>query len=292
MRKSILFSAVAVAISGMAITAHAQDATGGGAMDRTTPPATQPAGRATDNNGDVRSVRNLLKNATEAAVKKDGFDNLTRRFVDADRNRIGKNDLTRADWDKLNGRIDKFRKDWKDKYNQDFDIDKEEVVFNDQFIITRGEIGDAQPAGSRVDPTKPDTTPGPEADKIGGGDTNRDKGRDVAKVTFPAGHGMPQVYVPLINEFPANWKIDVPDDVDARKLYDNLLTHVTMADDHKDQWPADVNDAYRAISHHVFAAIMNVPMSTDMQKPGDTTTPGTMKPAGDTDRPTTPTTPR
>lgn len=283
MRKSILFSAVAVAISGMAISAHAQDATTPPPSDRTT------ADRTTATNDDARSVRNLLANTTESAVAKDGFDNLIRRFVDADRNRIGKNDLTRADWDKLNGRIDKFRKDWKEKYNQDFDIDKEELVFNDQFRIVRGEIGEAQPAGARVDPTKPDTTPGAESDKVGGGDTNRDKGRDVAKVTFPASHGMPVVYIPLINELPANWKIDVPDEVDGRKLYDNLLTHITMADEHKDMWPADVNDAYRAISHHVFLAIMNTPMTaSDMDKPGD------MKPAGDMDRdrPATPANPR
>lgn len=278
MRKSLLSSAVAIAISGMAFTVHAQDATG---TDRPAP-ATPAADNASS--GDIRSVRTLLKNVTEAAVKKDGFDNLVKRFVDADRDRIGKNDLTRADWDKLNGRIEQFQKDWKAKYNQDFDIDHEDLVFNDQFRITRGEIGDAQPAGSRVDPGKPDTTPGPEADKLGGGDINRDKGRNVAKVTFPASHGLPQVYVPLINELPANWKIDVPDDVDARKLYDNLLTHITMADEHKDVWPADVNDAYRAISHHVFLAIMNTPISgSDMQKPGDMQ-PGGMKPAGDTDR--------
>ncbi|MBC8109031.1 MAG: hypothetical protein H7Z14_20765 [Anaerolineae bacterium] len=290
MRKSILFSAVAVALSGMSYMGHAQDATGG-AMDRTAPPAAQPSDNASA--GDLRSTRNFLANVTEAAVAKDGFDNLTRRFVDADRDRINKNDLTRADWDKLNGRIEQFQKDWKAKYNQDFDIDKEDLVFNDQFRITRGEIGEAQPAGSRVDPGKPDTTPGAEADKLGGGDTNRDKGRNVAKVTFPASHGLPELYIPLINELPATWKIDVPDEVDGRKLYDNLLTHITMADEHKAMWPADVNDAYRAISHHVFLAIMNTPMTgSDMQKPGDMQ-PGAVKPGDlDRDRPATPANPR
>jgi hypothetical protein len=31
-----------------------------------------------------------------------------------------------------------------------------------------------------------------------------------------------------------------------------------MADEMKDKWPADENDAYRAVSHHVLMAIMNV----------------------------------
>lgn len=290
MRKSILFFAAALVVSGLTFTVHAQDASGAGspgsAMDRT-PPATQPSGTMdkTADSGDARSVRNLFKNVTEAAVKKDGFDNLVRRFVDADRNRIGKNDLTRADWDKLNGRIDQFRKDWKAKYNQDFDIEREDVVFNDQFRITKGEIGDAQPAGAHMDPGKPDTTPGPEANKVGGGDTNRDPGRNVAKVTFPASRGLPNLYIPLINEFPGTWKIDVPDQLDGRKLYDNLLTQLTMADDKKDQWPADVNDAYREVSHHVFMAIMDVPANAGDMNKGDMTKP-------DTDRPTTPSNPR
>jgi hypothetical protein len=296
MRKSILFSAAALVVSGMSFTSFAQDATGtgspGSTIDRGTP-ATQPSGTMdrTADSGDARSVHNLFKSVTEAAVKKDGFDNLTRRFVDADRNRIGKNDLTQADWDKLNGRIDQFQKDWKAKYNQDFDIDHEDLVFNDQFRITRGEIGEAQPAAGHMDPGKPDTAPGAEANKAGGGDTNRDTGRNVAKVTFPASHGMPNLYIPLINEFPGNWKIDVPDQLDGRKLYDNLLTHLTMADDMKDQWPADVNDAYRNVSHHVFMAIMDVPATNK----GDMTQPdNTMKPAGtgDTDRTNPPSNPR
>jgi len=299
MRKSILISAATLAVSGMAVTLHAQDATGTGSpgspVDRTAP-ATQPSGTMDKpaNSGDARSVHNLLANTTEAALSKNGFDNIVRRFVDADRDRIKKNDLTQADWDKLNGRIDQFRKDWKAKYNQDFDIDHEDVVFNDQFRITRGEIGDAQPAAGRMDPGKPDTTPGPNSNKLGGGDENRDVGRNVAKVTFPASHGLPDVYIPLINEFPGTWKIDAPDQLDGRKFYDNLLAHLTMCDEMKDQWPADVNDAYRAVSHHVFMAIMDMPAKPstpgmDQTKP-DNTQPGGLKP--DADRPTTPTTPR
>jgi len=69
----------------------------------------------------------------------------------------------------------------------------------------------------------------------------------------------------LIHEFPDSWKFDVPDQVDGRKLYDNLLTQLTAFDEHKDQWPADVNDAYRAASHHVLMALMDVPMGGQQQ---------------------------
>jgi len=290
MRHRFIFLGAGVVMCAMAMPVRAQDT---GSMDRagtTGSPATQPSGmtgdrmtgdRATgDQNAmapDAKDIRGMLKDATEAGIKKKGFDNLVRRFVDADRNRIGKNNLTDADWDKLNGRVDQFQKDWKAKYNQDFDIDHPEMVFNDQFRIVQGTIGEAQPAGSRMgdgsamDPGMPDTNPGPQADKTAGGDVNREPGRKVAKVTFPASHGMPAVYVPLIREFPDAWKIDVPDQVDGRKLYDNLLTHLTMLDEHKDMWPADVNDAYRAVSHHVLMAIMDksADMKPDMTKPGD-----------------------
>src|SRR5688572_10206399 len=179
MRKSfVLSAAAALAISGMTVTLYAQDATGAG--NPGTPPATQPIDRDRDlgdraqgtmdrveKSGKARSVHNLLSNTTEAALSKNGFDNVVRRFVDADRNRIGKNDLTDADWAKLNGRIEQFQKDWKAKYNQDFDIEKEDVVFNEQFRIQTGEIGEAQPAGGRMAPGAPNTTPGQGNEKVG-----------------------------------------------------------------------------------------------------------------------------
>jgi len=259
-------------------------------------PSTQPD---KVNAPDAEDIRGMLAKTTEQAVDKNGFDNLMSRFVDADRDRIKQTKLTDADWDKLNGRIDKLRKDWKAKYNQDFDIKNDKLVFDpQQVLIVQGEIWDrdrtnsAQPAGARMpgdntnrdntnrdnsntvpgqtnaqsgqaqpgNPSMPDERPGPEAKKTGGGDTNREPGRNVAKVTIPESHGMPTVYIPLIHEFPDSWKIDVPDQVDGRKLYDNLLNHLTYMDEHQDQWPADVNDAYRAASHHVAMAIMDVPM--------------------------------
>jgi len=305
MRHRFLLLGAGVLMCGIAAPAYAQDA---GTTDRgsmTGSPTTQPsgtmtgdrttgdrmAGDRTNNNAmapDAKDIRGTLSDTTEAAVKKSGFDNLVRRFVDADRDRISKNDLTKADWDKLNGRIAELQKDWKAKYNQDFDINHPEMVFNDEFRIVQGVIGqgivgaDAQTAGAKMgdttatggaagmDPGLPDTTPGPQSDKTAGGDVNRENGRKVAKVTIPASHGMPAVYVPMIREFPDAWKIDVPDTVDARKLYDNLLNHLTMLDEHKDMWPTDVNDAYRAVSHHVMMAILDTQMTDmkpDMNKP-------------------------
>jgi hypothetical protein len=90
-------------------------------------------------------------------------------------------------------------------------------------------------------------------------DRNLDKGRNVAVVSFPESHGMPELYVSLIHEMPDNWKIDVPDNVDGQKLNDNLCNHLTMFAQHKDQWPTDVNEAYRMAAHHVMMAIYDMP---------------------------------
>ena len=90
-------------------------------------------------------------------------------------------------------------------------------------------------------------------------DTNRnDPGRNISTVSIPAGHNAPALTVPLIHEA-AGWKIDVPDTLDAAKLRSNLIAHLTEVQNMKDQWPSDVNDAYRAVAHHVLMAVMDKP---------------------------------
>ncbi len=56
----------------------------------------------------------------------------------------------------------------------------------------------------------------------------------------------------------STWKIDLPDSVDAKRLQENLATHIGMVTAAKDQWPADQNDAYRLVAHHVFMALYDV----------------------------------
>jgi hypothetical protein len=230
---------------------------------------------ATDTNPktpDFSGIRRTLATATEAAMTKGGFDDLVERFVDADRNRIGQSGITKQDQPTLDGRVAQFQKDWKAKYNQDFNIKDKDTVFNDSFaMIKEGEIpGNARLAGERVGK---DAAGNKDSDRPGGGDTNREPGRNVAYATIPASHGLPELQVPLIHEM-GGWKIDVPDNVTGEQLRDNLLKHLTMADDDKANWPSDVNDAYRAVSHHVLAAIFNADAKTgsDMDR---TNQPGT-----------------
>jgi hypothetical protein len=205
-------------------------------------------------------IYTMLGQVTNASLTKGGFNDLVERFNDADRNRIGpwikdKNNKERLDV--LDGRIAQFQKDWKARYGENFKIHKDDVVFgNPMFTVAQGEIGkDAQLAGERVPPAD-------QSKPVTGGDRNLEKGRNIAYVTVAASHGLPELKVPLIHELPDVWKIDVPDSVTGQKLYDNLLKQLTMANENKDHWPTDINDAYRAISHHVLMAVLDVDENT------------------------------
>jgi len=260
-------AAAALAAGGFAFTTNVRaDDTIGAKTDRAVDKTKDAASNAVDKtkegahnvktNWENGRAYTLLGQVTNAALTKGAFSDVIERFNDADRNRLGSYAHDKNNKDKLDildGRIAQFQKDWKSKYNENFKIHKDDVVFgNSMFTVAQGEIGkDAQLAGERIpapDPTKPVT----------GGDRNLEKGRNIAYVTVASSHGLPELKVPLIHELPDMWKIDVPDSVTGQKLYDNLLKQLTMANEHKDQWPADVNDAYRMVSHHVLTAILDV----------------------------------
>jgi len=228
---------------------------------------TKATGHEVKTNWENGRAYTMLGQVTNAALTKGGFDDLAQRFNDADRNRIGswyhdKNNKEKLDV--LDGRVAQFQKDWKAKYGDDFKIHKDDVVFgNSNFTVTQGEIGkDAQLAGERVPPAQNVNKDNLNQPRDATGNTNADrnleKGRNVAYITVAASHNLPELKVPLIHELPDMWKIDVPDNVDGAKLYDNLLKHLTMADEMKDQWPTDENDAYRAVAHHVLMAVLDV----------------------------------
>jgi hypothetical protein len=218
-------------------------------------------------------VPNLVANVTDAALTKDGLNDVVERFVDADRNRIGKGDLKSGN-DQLNALVANIRTAWKAKYNSDFSIKDEDRVFSPQFMTaTTGEIPkgaagadikvdvdkNLQPGQSTKVDVKTDNKSGIDSPTSPAADTNRnDPGRNIATVSIPASHGAPALTVPLIHEA-TGWKIDVPDTLDAAKLRSNLVAHLTEVQNMKDQWPATADEAYRAVAHHVLMAVMDQP---------------------------------
>jgi hypothetical protein len=177
MRKQLNFIAAAtLAIGGMVFVTNAQDATvkTERTVEVTARQAQLPAGIQAAKNDDSEDIRDVLAQVTEAALTKDGFDDIVERFVDADRNHIGPwvKDKSR-NWTTLNGRIAQFQNDWKAKYGQDFDM-KHAVVFGEgfkNFSIAQGEI---------VDPVLLSNWPVPQSNV--GGNLNRDGTRTDVKV--------------------------------------------------------------------------------------------------------------
>ena len=267
MRKIVHWTAAAaLSLGGFAYTTTSAEDTVGKQVDRTVDNTKAAAHDAKTQWQDVR-IHTMLGQVTNAALTKGAFDDMIERFVDADRNRLGgwvKDKNNKEKLDVLDGRIAQFQGDWKAKYGHEFKIQKDDLVFGNPTIFTyaQGEIGkDAQLAGEKLPPAEnvtKDNLGKKDAQGNTAADRNLEKGRNVAYVTVAESHGMPQLKVPLIHELPDLWKIDVPDSVTGQMLYDSLLKHLTTANDMKDKWPTDENDAYRAISHHVLMAIMNV----------------------------------
>jgi hypothetical protein len=225
-------------------------------------------------------IRNAFKALTEATLNNDTFDNVVDRLVDADRDRIKKFKDTKPDWKPLHDKISGFSAAFKTKYGKGATakLDERVVFGGNGIVLAQGEVADpnavighwpvapvpasaAQPAAAKVAPA--DTAQqAHDAHKLFGGNVNLEKGRDVALARFPASHGLSALDASLIHEKPDIWRFDIPDTVDGRKLYDNLVHHIDMMGDPK-TWPDDVNEGYRMLAHHVLMAIYDV---NDMPK--------------------------
>src|SRR5688500_10337453 len=93
----------------------------------------------------AEDIHDVMAQVAEAAMTKDGLNDIAERLVDADRNRLGQggDDALKSD-EALNGQIDQLARAWRDKYQNEFDIKDEDKVYNLAFAtITEGEIGDA-----------------------------------------------------------------------------------------------------------------------------------------------------
>jgi hypothetical protein len=203
-----------------------------------------------------------IATATEAALTKDGFDDVIERLVDQDRNRLGKEGAGKQKYDDLNMKAQALRDAFKAKYGRDFDVSKKDALTHVATIC--GDIQDPQQVASAwpvqaVVPAPGEAVqaaaqqPGTPADK----DSNIEKGRDVAIATIPASHGLPAVHVSLMQEA-GGWKIDLPNNVTGQQLHDNLLKHLTMINDMQAQWPASPEAAELAFTHHIMMGLYGV----------------------------------
>jgi len=229
------------------------------------PDANPPAQRAPDTDRNApdmpqspaaNDVREIFAQATSAAVQ-GKFEDVAKRFASADRKHLGdelKNDAT------LRDHFSQFEKDWKSRYNQDFDSSNIDKALVDSSVkILQGDYSDkAKMAAHRMAPEGNAAQNDPAEKKPAAVD------KDAATVYFTASHSLTPAWVALRKEdgIGNTWRINVPDNISAQMLSDSLRQHVQMIQDQKGSWPADVNDAYRMIAHQVAVA-----MSTGMDQP-------------------------
>jgi len=229
---------------------------------------------AKDLNSD-KAIEKAFKAVTEDAMSKTGFDNLVSKLVDQDRVRITKsissgslNNINDSKNTDLNNVIDSLNGAWKAKYNQKFDMTIGKTYVPSYIHIATGEVSDANllvgkwpvPAsmisGNTGALSQADANQA--KNKNFGGDVNLEKGRNVAVVQFQTTQSFSGLNASLIHEA-GGWKFDVPNTLDAKKLYDNVVRNLNSLDKSRANWPDDVDEGYRRFTQAIVAALYDAP---------------------------------
>jgi len=239
-----------------------------------------PAGITAKNLNDDKAIDKAFKKLAEDAITHNGFDNIVSMVSDQDYARF-KDNVGKSSWNNVDGNNNKRLNDlaadinntFKSKYNHDFDMDYSKVFTADFITIMTGEVSDpmalvgkwpltAGPSLNSASAGKVTPSDAQEArDKAFGGKVNLEKGRNVAIAHIKESHGMPGLTASLIHETASGWKFDVPNNLTAQKLYDNLVANLSMISAHKNNLPGDINDGYREVTHAVVAALYDVDLS-------------------------------
>lgn len=191
---------------------------------------------------DADDIRDLLASATEAAVAKGSFDDLVERLVDADRNRLGEEDLD--DREGVDLAVERVQQAWEAAFgDDDVDIEQPELAYANYPVI-QGEISEQArlAAVQQFEGNEPE-------------DYNLEAGREVAVVGVPASGDLPELAVPLIDEA-FGWKIDIPNRVHAGQLDQLLTAHLNQFAQEVPQFSGDELQAQRHLTHHVLMALM------------------------------------
>ncbi len=114
----------ALAVSGMGFSARAADNTAPFNNSESAAQMQQVGGQIADEST-AKSVRNTLAKVVNDALSPKYFPTVTSYLSKADKERFG--DVKSLNQDELNNAINQFRQDFKNKYNQDFDISSDQL---------------------------------------------------------------------------------------------------------------------------------------------------------------------
>jgi hypothetical protein len=266
-KQTSILMAAAMTVAGLSFMARADDNT-----NAANSPANNPA--AVSNNGDLSNaqavsdvnaaaIRQRLAHVTQDALTGTPINDLRQDFCASAASRFTDANIKSDDLSQVS---DQIRKAWHDKYGDDLQLKDDAVAFAD-FKIYQGDIADqARTAGDKMLP--PADTSGQQTQ------TGTQKGRidplmppystaikenpaDRATVVIASTRHPANLNVSLVNEGTQDkqWRLDVPKNLDAQGLHDNLLRELTAVRDHQADWPSDENQAFRHVTERVLAAI-------------------------------------
>jgi len=92
------------------------------------------------------------------------------------------------------------------------------------------------------------------------------QGDTVAVLRLPGQQQQSALTVSAVRE-EEEWRIAIPQSVDAQKLTQNLQTEFTRALEMKDRWPADAAQARKTLAHRVLMAYYDVSADSSSQQP-------------------------
>lgn len=233
-----------------------------------------PAGIAQKDLNADKSIEKTLAAITNDAMSKTGFDNLVSYLNDQDKDRVKKS--TDKSLNNLDGNKNKALTDvianldgaFKTHYNAKFDLNYKNAYNADFLKIVTGEVTDPNqlvgqwpvPAGMNA-PRSGELSPQDAAianNKAFGGRVNLEKGRNVAIAHLKGFGNLPGLTASLIHEGTGYWHVDIPNDINAQQLYDNLVANLTYMNNNQNSWPNDINETYRQFTGAVVAAMYNI----------------------------------
>jgi len=183
--------------------------------------AVTPSGSA-----DIGGMRGALEGVVQNALDVNNFKTMTNHLVDADQKRL---EAANPNLQPLNADIDKFKEAWRAKYGGDvFGVMDAEAIFANDFVALQSTAAS------------------------GAGDEKMKTGT----ATIKASHGLPELPLKMVGQ-DGKWRLDVPDELDAAKLQQNLQKAVQDLNAKAAEWPADKVQAYRHVAHRVLMAVAN-----------------------------------
>jgi hypothetical protein len=200
---------------------------------------------------------------TSELMDKD-YEGMVDHFSSLDRDRLA--EFEDRDMPQLYATVDQIQEKWRTRYGEGFAIRgrNAEEIFVDAKAI-QGEIENPQAlVGQWPVNVLPEGTGEPVMATVREPlteealeEANLEEGRDLGVVYLSGKFGLPALQLSFIGER-LTWKLDLPPDRTGQQIHDDLLTHLTLINEHFDKLPHDQFQAKRLLSHHVLMGIYGI----------------------------------